>query len=144
MESNPRQITSADLFFFLCPKSFNKPFEILLYKTNRLRFSVRVYYNRSHDTACKEQQSRHSTSSCVVLFVLYTYVDLRKNQNLSPVFVYSTSECNIDKDTDTVINNYNMHYIEEESFATKSPINYVSKNQLVRGLLQTLPSDSLS
>ena len=38
-----RHITSANLFFFFhAPKSFNKPFEFLLYKTNRLHFSVCV------------------------------------------------------------------------------------------------------
>ena len=34
--SNPRHNTSADLFFFFhATKSFNKPFEFVLYKTNR-------------------------------------------------------------------------------------------------------------
>ena len=48
MASNPRQITSADLFFFFMhQKSFNKPF-------------LNFY--------CIKQQLRHSTSSRVVLF----------------------------------------------------------------------------
>ena len=48
--------------FFMPQKSFNKPFEFLLYKTNRLHFSVHVYCNRSQKT------SHHSISSRVVLF----------------------------------------------------------------------------
>ena len=40
--SDDAKFTSADLFFFFhTPKSFNKPFEFLLYKTNRLYFPVR-------------------------------------------------------------------------------------------------------
>ena len=41
MVSNPRQQTC---FSFLMPQ---KPFKFLLYKTNRLHFSVCVYCNRS-------------------------------------------------------------------------------------------------
>ena len=61
-------------------KSFNKPFEFLLYKTNRLHFSRCVYF--------PWQQSRHSTSSRVVLFcslhaltssVIYHSTHTRKN-----------------------------------------------------------------
>ena len=59
--------------FFMPPNSFNKPFEFLLYKTNRLHFSVRgaVILNRLEKT-CKEHRSRHSTATRVVVFVLYT------------------------------------------------------------------------
>ena len=50
MALNPHQIPSLDLFFFFhAPKSFNKPFEFLLNKINRL-FSVCVYCNRSQKT----------------------------------------------------------------------------------------------
>ena len=50
-----RQITSADLFFFFrAPKSFNKPFEFLLYKTNKLHFLVCVYCNRSQRTSQRQ------------------------------------------------------------------------------------------
>ena len=64
-----RQITSADLFFLFHapPKSSNKPWvEFLLYKTNRLHFSVCVYCNRSQKTSWRVEN--HSTSSPVVLF----------------------------------------------------------------------------
>ena len=53
------------VFLFSCPpKFFNKPFEFLLYKTRR---SQRVKITEDV-TACKEQQSHHSTSSHVVRF----------------------------------------------------------------------------
>ena len=61
--------------FLIPPKSFNKSFEFLLYKTTRLHFPVCVCTVIDHTedvTACKEQQSRHSTSSRVVIFVRYT------------------------------------------------------------------------
>ena len=41
--------STLDPVIFMPPKSFNKPFEFLLYKTNRL-FSVCVYCNRSQKT----------------------------------------------------------------------------------------------
>ena len=71
MESNVRQITSADLFFF--QKSFNKPCEFLLYETNRLHFSVCVcvcvctviVHRRRHSV---KEESRRSTSSRTCLF----------------------------------------------------------------------------
>ena len=58
------------------PKSFNKPcpYEFLLYKTNKLQlykintFVCTVIDHRRRHSVCKEQQSRHSTSSRVVLF----------------------------------------------------------------------------
>ena len=88
MASNPRQTTSADLSFFFHAQE--KPFEFLLHKTSRLHFLC-VYCNRSQKTslhACKEQQSRHSTSSCVVRFcslhavtssVIYYSTNTREN-----------------------------------------------------------------
>ena len=64
MASNPHQITSADLFyFFMPPKLFNKLFEFSLYKTNRLRFSVCVYCNRSQKTS---QRVRRTTVTALV------------------------------------------------------------------------------
>ena len=76
MASNPRQITSADLFSFLhARKFFNKPFEFLLYKTYRLHFSVYVCTVIDH-------WRRHSVERTTVtpldivssrtFFVLYT------------------------------------------------------------------------
>ena len=72
MTSNPHQQTYFS--FFMPPKSFNKQFEFLLYKTNRLHFSVCAYCNRSQRMSPLQhvKKSRHSTSSCAVLFVLYT------------------------------------------------------------------------
>ena len=62
MTSNPRHITSADLFlFFHAPKSFNKPFEFLLYKTNRLHFPVCVYCNRLQKTSQRVKNNSHAT-----------------------------------------------------------------------------------
>ena len=72
MASNPHQIMSADLFFFYhAPKSFNKPFEFLLYKTNRLHFSVRVYCNRSQKTSQSVKNNSHTTWLCLVSYFLF-------------------------------------------------------------------------
>ena len=49
MTSNPFQSTCFS--FFMPPKHFNKPFEFLLYKINRLHFSVCVYCSRSQKTS---------------------------------------------------------------------------------------------
>ena len=62
MALNPCQITSADLFSFLhAPKFFNKPFEFLLYKTNRLHFSACVFCNRSQKTSQRVKNNSHAT-----------------------------------------------------------------------------------
>ena len=81
MASNPRQITSADLFFFFhAPKTFNKPFEFLLYLTNRLHFSVRVYCNRSQETSQRVKNNSHATSlHAVTSSVIYYSTHTRKN-----------------------------------------------------------------
>ena len=80
MASNLRQITSADLFFFfLCPKkSFNKPFEFLLYKTNRLNFSVCVcvYCNRSQKTSQRVKNSGATRLRLVSYFLFFTRCDV--------------------------------------------------------------------
>ena len=67
MALNPRQITSADLFFFFyAPKFFNKPFEFL----------CRHLFRATEDvTACKEQQSRHSIS----YFLFFTRCDVMRD-----------------------------------------------------------------
>ena len=72
----PRHITSADLFFFFMPQNPS---------INHLNFyCIKQIYNifpcvcthvidhRRRHSVFKKQQSRHSTSSRVVLFVLYT------------------------------------------------------------------------
>ena len=68
--------------FFMPPKSFNKPFEFLLYKsiwfllykTNRQHFSVCVYCNRSQKTSQRVKNNSHATRFHLVsyFFVLYT------------------------------------------------------------------------
>ena len=58
MASNPRQ--QACFSFSMAPKSFNKPFEFLLYETNRLHFSVCVYCNRSQKTS-RVKNNSHAT-----------------------------------------------------------------------------------
>ena len=67
MTSNACQRTCFS--FFMPQKSFNKPFEFLLYKTNRLQFPN--YCNRPQKTSQRVKNNGHSTSSYVVLFVLY-------------------------------------------------------------------------
>ena len=61
--SNPCQKTCFSLF--MPPKSFNKPFEFLLYKTNILHLSVHVYCNWSITVLnCNRSQSQ-TTSQLV-------------------------------------------------------------------------------
>ena len=57
--------------FFMPQKSFNKPFEFLLFKTNRLHFSMCVYCNRSQKMSQHVKNnslSCHLTPSHVILF----------------------------------------------------------------------------
>ena len=68
MTSNPRQITSAHLFFF--QKSFNKPFQFFLYKTNRLHFPWVLYCNRSQKTS-QRLKNNHGTRLCPVSYFLF-------------------------------------------------------------------------
>ena len=74
MASNPRQQTCFS--FFMPPKSFKRPFEFLLYKTNRLHFSACVYCNRSQMTSQRVKNNSHATRLRLVSyffqFVLYT------------------------------------------------------------------------
>ena len=70
-------LPSADLFFLFYappPKSFNKPFEFLLYKTNRLHFPVCVYCNRPQKTPQRVNiVSRIEVSgNAIKVFVLLT------------------------------------------------------------------------
>ena len=73
--------------FFMPPKYFNKPFEFLLYKTNRLHFPVRVYCNRSQKTSQRVKNNSHTTrlrlSSCclhaVTSSVIYYSTHTREN-----------------------------------------------------------------
>ena len=66
MASNSRQQTCFS--FVMSQKSFNKPFEFLLYKTNRLHFSVRVYCNISQKTSQRVKNNSHATRLRLVLF----------------------------------------------------------------------------
>ena len=92
MASNPRQITSAELFFFfhacMPQKSFNKPFQFLLYKTNRLHFPMCVHCNRSQKKSQRVKNNSHATLLCLVshfLFFTHCYVvyDLLQNTEYS-------------------------------------------------------------
>ena len=73
--------------FFMPPKSFNKPFECLLYKTNRLHFPVRVYCNRSQKTSQCVNNNSHTTRlrswrtflHAVTSSVIYYSTHTRKN-----------------------------------------------------------------
>ena len=49
-------------------KPLNKPFEFLLYKTNRLHFSVCVcvYCNKSQKTLQRVKNNSHATRLCLV------------------------------------------------------------------------------
>ena len=62
--------------FFMPRKSFNKPFEFLLYKTNRVRFPVCVYCKRSQKTPQRVKNNSHITRLRLVsyFFVLYIIV----------------------------------------------------------------------
>ena len=59
------------------PKSFNKVFEFLLYKTNRLHFSVCVYCNRSQMSQHVKNNS-HATTDFVLCrtFLFFTCSDV--------------------------------------------------------------------
>ena len=61
--------------FFMPQKSFNKPFEFLLYKTNELNFSMCVYCNRSQKMSQRVKNNSHTTRLRLVtyFFVLYTH-----------------------------------------------------------------------
>ena len=48
-----------------------KPFEFLLYKTNRLHFSVRVYCNRSQKTPQRVKNNSHATRLRLVSYFLF-------------------------------------------------------------------------
>ena len=74
-----RQIhVSGLVLLFSCPQKppiiFNKPFEFLLYKTNRLHFFVCVYCSRSQKTSQRVKNNSHATRLRLVsyFFVLYT------------------------------------------------------------------------
>ena len=75
MASNPRQQTCFS--FFMPPKSFNKPFEFLLYKTNRLHFSVCVYCNRSQKTSQRVKNNNHATRLRLVSY-FFQFFDNQK------------------------------------------------------------------
>ena len=65
MASNPRQQTCFP--FFMLQKSFNKPFDFLLYETNKLYFSVCVSCNRSWKTSQRVKNNSHATTLRAVL-----------------------------------------------------------------------------
>ena len=56
--------------FFMPHKSFNKPLQFLLYKTNRLHFSVCVYCNRSRKTSQRVKNNSRTTRLRLVSYFL--------------------------------------------------------------------------
>ena len=100
MASNLRQQTCFS--FFMPQKSFNKPFEFLLYKTNRLHFSVCVYCNRSQKTSQRVKNNSHATRLRLGLFcslhavtssVIYYSTHSRKNVIYLLIIQNVTSVC---------------------------------------------------
>ena len=80
MASNSRQQTCFS--FFMPQKYFNKPFEFLLYKTNRLHFSVCVYCNRSQKTSQRVKNNSHAlfcSLHVVTSSVIYYSIHTRRN-----------------------------------------------------------------
>ena len=79
MASIPRQRTCFS--FFISPKSFNKLFEFLLYKTNRYIFPC-VCTNRSQKTSQRVKNNSHAffcSLHAVTLYVRYNSTHTRKN-----------------------------------------------------------------
>ena len=75
MASNPRQITSANLFFFFhAPKILQETIWFLLYKTNRQHFSVCVYCNRSQKTS-QRVKSTHTRKNVIYMLNINTHRD---------------------------------------------------------------------
>ena len=74
MESIPSQRTCSS--FFMHHKSFNKLFQFLLYKTNRLHFFMRVYCNRSLKTSQRVKNNRHATRLRLVYFLFVIRCDI--------------------------------------------------------------------
>ena len=58
-------------FFSHASKSFNKPFQILLYKTNSLHFTVCVYCDRPQKTSQRVRNNSHATRLCLVSYFLF-------------------------------------------------------------------------
>ena len=76
MPSNPRQITSADLFFFFHapnPSINHVNFYCIKQVDYIFRCVCSVIDHRRRHVTCKEQQSRHSKSSLVVFFFFTRY-----------------------------------------------------------------------
>ena len=58
-------------------KFFNKPFDFLLCKTNKLHFSVHVCCNRSQKTSQSVKNNSHTTWLCLVsYFLFFTHGDI--------------------------------------------------------------------
>ena len=81
--------TSADLFFFFhAPKTSHKPLEFLLYKTNRLHISVRVYCNRSHKTSLRVKNNSRATRLRLVSYFLFLTCCDAVRENVIHLFNY--------------------------------------------------------
>ena len=74
VKSTSDHVRELAFLFSRSPKSFNKPSEFLLYKTNRLHFPVLVYCNRSQKTSQRVKNNSHTSRLRLVsyFFVLYT------------------------------------------------------------------------
>ena len=58
------KFTSADLFSVFHDPKILQTFDFLLYETNRLHFSVRMYCNRSQMTS-RRVKNNHATRHCL-------------------------------------------------------------------------------
>ena len=82
---------SGLVFLFSSPKKcFNESFEFLLCETHSSIFPcVGTVIDVTKDvTACKEQQSLHSTSSCVALCLFFTRCDVIQTQHVRILLVH--------------------------------------------------------
>ena len=61
---------------FMPKKSFNKPFEFLLYKTNGLHFSLTLYRNRSRKTSQHVKNNSQHRLCLVLYFLFFTRCDV--------------------------------------------------------------------
>ena len=89
MTSNPRQITSADLFlfFFLPKKSFNK-FHLNVYCIKQIRD---VYCNRSQKTSQDVKNNSHATRPCLASYFLF----FARCDVINDLLQYTNGKCNL-------------------------------------------------
>ena len=71
---NVRSRQQTCFSFKMPPKSFNKLFEFLLYKTNRLHFSVCLDWNILQKTSQRVKNNSHATRPFCFLHAVTSYV----------------------------------------------------------------------